>query len=109
MLADYRLKPVLIQYITVRETLFGTMTSNGDFCINSSSKVKINGRFGKLIQFYIQNYPWKSYLMKNHGIYEGFKIIVPNTKMTKNNTQKKCKMLPNIHKKEHKRKLNISI
>ena len=85
------------------------MTSNGDICIKSSSKVKINGRFGKLIQFYIRNYPWKSNLMKNHGIYEGFKIIVPNTKMTKNNTKKRCKMLPNIHKKEHKRKLNISI
>ena len=40
--------------------------------------------------------------MKNHRIYEGFKIIVPNTKMTKNNTKKDVKCFQTYIKKNIK-------
>ena len=55
---------------TAREPLFDTMTLNDDICNKSSSKVKFNGRFGKLFQFCVQNCPWMLNLVKYEGRYD---------------------------------------
>ena len=46
---------------------------NDDYSIKYSSNLKSNDRFWKLIQFCVQNCPWKLNLMKIEGSYEGFK------------------------------------
>ena len=61
---------------TVRGQLFDTIALNDDISIKSSSNLKSNDIFGKLIQFCVQNCPWKLNLIKNEGSYEGFKIKI---------------------------------
>ena len=44
---------------TVREQLFDTIALNDDISIKYSSKLKSKGSVKKLIQFCVQNCPWK--------------------------------------------------
>ena len=61
---------------TVLETLFGTIALNDHISLKYSSNLKSKGRFEQLVQFCVQNCPWKLNLMKNEGSYECFNIKI---------------------------------
>ena len=57
----------------MRKTINDRLDKSGNNSIISASNLKSNARFGKLVQFCVQNCPWKLNLVKIEGSYEGFK------------------------------------
>ena len=62
---NQRVSHIPLSAFTVRGQLFDTIALNDDCGIKSSSNLKSNDIFGKLIQFCVQNCPWMLNLMKN--------------------------------------------
>ena len=81
----------------MRETLYAPMTLSDDISIKYSPNLKSNARFWKMVQFWVENCPWKLNLMKNYGSSEGFKNVVWKTETCCWNPPKKVKCFHILH------------